>query len=226
MADTGFASFVSALSQNVPKVNVPNEDAFYANILGNFMQERRLKEQRGWQEEQTEKGYKQQMKFLGAQLENQKELAGRQYIVKYMTENPPTGFKTKKEAEDYKKNIMLAYKFATGKDPSKDIEALFPTVDEMTKPKKEGLFSKLFNWAAGKDKKAPKTFEEQYNIPSSIANQPEIMAALMPQATPTPTPQNFMQNQLMDYMTGQQFTPTPTPTAFSPEDITQAYFNR
>jgi len=101
MAD-GFGSFMQGLAANMPRVKEADSDAFYANMIAQNIQDRRMKE-----------GYAQQDKRDKSQAEKQMEMAYRASAMPYYLQMKESGKMTEKEMADemvlYKKRFYGDY---------------------------------------------------------------------------------------------------------------------
>jgi hypothetical protein len=110
MADTGLSSFVAGLAGNTRVPQVSN-DAFYNQIIQNNINEKRLKEARAYQEQQTEKAMKYQKELLWERQAAELEAGRNAQLSQWVNTNMPlVNRKDKKSVEQYNKDYEMMRK--------------------------------------------------------------------------------------------------------------------
>jgi hypothetical protein len=139
MADTGLASFVAGLAGNTRVPQVSN-DAFYNQIIQNNINEKRLKEARTYQEQQTEKAMKYQKELMGYKLGMELEEERKRALAGWVAQNSQLVDETdKKSVDKYNKAYEAQRRLLWGGQAK-----LMEVMPKEKKPKSEGGLGKFF----------------------------------------------------------------------------------
>ena len=140
MADLGLSSFIAGLAgaTRVPQVS---NDAFYNQIIQNNINEKRLKEARAYQEQQTEKAMKYQRQLLQEKMGLELEEERRRALASWVAENSRLVDETDKKSVDaYNKAYETQRRLLWG---GKAIPATVTPKEEKPKGKGMGGFGKF-----------------------------------------------------------------------------------
>jgi len=136
MADLGLSSFIAGLAGNTRVPQVSN-DAFYNQIIQNNINEKRLKEARAYQEQQTEKAMKYQRQLLQEKMGLELEEERRRALASWVAENSRLVDETDKKSVDaYNKAYETQRRLLWG---GKAIPATVTPKEEKPKKKGEGI---------------------------------------------------------------------------------------